>query len=401
MALTSRLLAGCAALALLTGTVSPALADPPHGVTPRAGDVVGAGSDGAVQYLLDQLSRDYDRAHQKAGSLLYSWDATSNGPGPIVTKAGCPAMKRPDGPAAGIAALRAGVTDPAAPADFCLDFAASSAGPGAGDPPCQAGGLCFVALAGDAVTWAARAAASGGSDAPASLTRAQLENIYLCKITNWAQVGGRKAPIRAFLPGAASGTRQSWLTDLGGGVKAIKPGACVRDTVAGNEGVSPVLDSAETIVPYSVGVYLAQAYHDARCAKSSCTGSPACLPKATQNQFGCDEHGVLGLREIGGSKPVLPWPAPRGSCQQCQINPKFAPSFQRVVYLVVRGAATADHIPAYLEPFFAARTAKTPGWVCTSPVAGRAIMAYGFLPLAGLDGRVQTGDTTGCGTPHH
>jgi ABC-type phosphate transport system substrate-binding protein len=399
MGLTSRLLAGCAALALITGTVSPALADPPSGVIPRAGDVVGVGSD-TVQFLLDQLSRDYDKAFPNAASRLYSWDATSSGKSPIVTKAGCQPIKRPDGPSAGIAALRAGVADPAGSSDFCIDFAESSLGPVAGDPPCAAKGLCFVPLAGDAVTWAARATASGGTDAPASLTLAQLRGIYLCKITNWASVGGRKAPIKAFLPETSSGTRQFWLTALGGGVKPIKPGACVRDggnTLADNQGVSSLLNSAEAIVPYSVGVYLAQAYHDARCVKSSCTGSPACKPTAKQNQFGCDEHGVLGLREIGGSKPVLPWPAPRGSCQKCQINPKFARSFQRIVYLVVRRAATADHIPAYLEPFFAARTAKTPGWICSSPVAGNDITAYGFLPLSGTNALA----TTGCGTPHH
>jgi ABC-type phosphate transport system substrate-binding protein len=408
MGLTSRLLAGCAALALIAGAAGPALADPPSGVTPRAGDVAGVGSD-AIQYLLDQLSRDYDKVHPKAPSLLYSWDAANPGTGRpgghIVTKAACTAITRPDGPSAAIAALRAGASDPSGPRDFCIDYAGSSRGPLADDPRCAAGGICFIPLAGDAVTWAARDAASGGTDAPASLTLTQLRDIYLCKITNWAAVGGRKAPIKAFLPRTSSGTRQSWLTALGGGTTPIKPGACVSNvgnTLPDNQGVSSVLDSAETIIPYSAAVYIGQAYHDARCARSSCTGSPACTPTAAQNQFGCDEHGVLGLREIGGSKPILPWPGPRGPCRQCQINPKFAPSFQRIVYIVVRDAATADHIPAYLEPFFAARSAKIQGWTCSSPVAGNDITAYGFLALSGgQDARNQIGLTTECGTPHH
>ena len=71
-----------------------------------------------------------------------------------------------------------------------------------------------------------------------------------------------------------------------------------------------MLDSPDAIVPYSVADYIAQVYHDAPCTKSSCTGSPACKPTGAQNLFGCDEHGVLGLGEIGGDAPVLPWPPP-------------------------------------------------------------------------------------------
>ena len=60
MRLTSKLMAACGALALALAVAAvsagPALADPPAGVIPRAGDVVGVGSD-TIQYLLDQLSR--------------------------------------------------------------------------------------------------------------------------------------------------------------------------------------------------------------------------------------------------------------------------------------------------------------------------------------------------------
>ena len=138
---------------------------------------------------------------------------------------------------------------------------------------------------------------------------AQLKDIYLCKTTNWAKVGGKSAPIKPFLPQPASGLTASWLTALGGGKTPITPGACVSDeggTLQDNQGISAVLDSPNAIVPYSVASYLAQAYHDAPCAKSSCTGSPACKPTGSQNLFGCDEHGVLGLGEIDYKGPGHP-----------------------------------------------------------------------------------------------
>ena len=414
MRLFSNVLGGCAVLALVAVSAVPAvpaLADPPGGATPRPTDVVGVGSD-TSQYLLDQFSHDYNKAHPGASSLLYSWDATNPVTGQagdmIGTKAGCAAIARPDGSSAGISALEANVTDPSAPGDYCVDYAGSSRAPSANDPACGSGGVCFVALAGDAVTWASRDAASGGTDAPASLTPTQLRNIYLCKITNWDKVGGKKAPIQAFLPQASSGTRTSWLTALGGGVTPITPGACVSDaanSLQDNQGISPVLNSPEAIVPYSVADYIAQAYHDAPCANSSCTGSPACAPAGGENLFGCDQHGVLGINEIGGSKPMLPWPPPGSPCSQCKINSRFKPLFQRTIYDVVRYAPTPDNIPAYLEPVFAATTATTPGWACSSPQAQKDITSYGFLTLSGLlammprSGSLASGPQ--CGTPHH
>jgi ABC-type phosphate transport system substrate-binding protein len=403
MRLVGKLLAAGGAVALIAASAVPALADPPHGVTPRPGDVVGVGSD-TIGYLLDQFSHDYNKTHPQAPALLYSWDPV--GPagktgGAIVTKAGCKAIARPDGSSAGIAALEANTIDPADPNDFCVDYAGSSRAATASDPGCAVPGICFVPFASDAVTWAARDAASGGTDAPASLTLAQLKNIYQCKITDWPRVGGKKAPIRPFLPQTSSGTRAFWLTALGGGTP-VKPGSCVSDvsnTLQDNQGTSPALDSPEAIVPYSVADYIAQVYHDAPCTVPSCGGSPACTPAGSENLFGCDQHGVLGIKKIGGTKPVLPWPPPLSPpCLKCKINPNFSKPFQRVVYIVVRAAATHDDIPAYLEPFFAAKTASPPGFVCASPTAQTDITNYGFSAQiwAGRGGR----QLPACGIPH-
>jgi ABC-type phosphate transport system substrate-binding protein len=401
MRLVSKLLAGCAALALIAASTGQVLADPPGGVTPRGSDVVGVGSD-TIGYLLDQFSFDYDSSHPKAASLLYSWDATSPAGGTagavIATKATCKAVVRPDGSLAGIAALTADATQPSDPRNHCVDYAGSSVAPSGAHAPCTVDDICYLPLAGDAVTWASRDAASGGTDAPTSLTPTQLRDIYQCKVTNWAKVGGHPAKIKAFLPQTSSGTRAFWLSALG----LVKPGKCVSDdgdTLQDNEGISPVLDSPEAIVPYSVADYLAQVYRDARCTSSSCTGSPACTPSASQNMFGCDEHGVLGINAIGASKPTLPWPLPKAKCgKPCTINPKFPRTFQRLVYIAVRRASTTDHIPRYLAKFFGPKR----GWTCSSPQATADIEEYGFLVLGDPP---TTSDFPNakplCGTPYH
>jgi hypothetical protein len=53
---------------------------------------------------------------------------------------------------------------------------------------------------------------------------------------------------------------------------------------------------------------------------------------------------------------------------------------------LVRDPATPDHIPAYLEPQFAAASAAVPGWDCSATTAKADLKNYGFLlsPLCGL-----------------
>jgi ABC-type phosphate transport system substrate-binding protein len=113
MRMLSKLLAGTAgALAVTALVAGPAMADPPSGVTPRASDVVGVGSD-TTQFVLDQLSHDYNSTHSTATTKLYSWDAVPQGQ-TITTKKGgvngdC-TMVRPTGSGAGITALEQNAT---------------------------------------------------------------------------------------------------------------------------------------------------------------------------------------------------------------------------------------------------------------------------------------------------
>ena len=202
-------------------------------------------------------------------------------------------------------------------------------------------------------------------------------------VTNWSQVGGKTAPILPFLPQTGSGTRAFFLTALGGGVTPINPGSCVNSTVQENEGIDPQLNSPNAIVPFSVAKYIAETYHSAACINPDCTpvGGVVCNPGTGQNLYGCDEHGVLTLGKITGTAPTKPFPLPAPPAT-VTINTRFNPLFQRTVYDVVRyDATTTDHIPAYLEKFFASSTASTKGWACCSAKAKTDIQNYGFLPI--------------------
>src|SRR5258708_5534129 len=63
------LVVGATAATATAMAVGPALADPPSGVTPKETDVVGVGSD-TIQFVLDQLSFDYNKSHE-------SWSSTN------------------------------------------------------------------------------------------------------------------------------------------------------------------------------------------------------------------------------------------------------------------------------------------------------------------------------------
>ena len=261
---------------------------------------------------------------------------------------------------------------------YCFNYAESARPRASSDPPYGPGGTAFVALAGDAVTWATHAT----TDAPKSLTMAQLNAIYTCTVTNWSQVGGKSAPIHAFLPNPSqSGMAKSFLTIIG----VTTPGSCVNQTVQQNEGIDPLLKDADAIVPYSIAKFIAQRYHSAKCLNSSCTAVSGveCNPAKGQNLFGCDEHGTLKVNSVNGIKPTA------GTAPNVTINSTFGSSpFGNPIYDVVRfSSSTPDNIPSNLEKLFASATAKVKGWACSSKTATTDIKHYGFLtvgPLCGI-----------------
>jgi ABC-type phosphate transport system substrate-binding protein len=424
-----RLMAGAVAAASVTAlTMAPAaMADPPSGKTIHNFDLSGIGAD-TTQSLFDQFSVDYNagqaaahKADSASNPYLYSWDATNPTTQAIgdsvALKKGCAAFARPDGSSAGIVALTTlnksdGTvgTGKNKRQTFCIDYVRSARNRSTTDPPYAAGGIAFITLAGDAVTYATQP----GSAAPKNLTTAQLFDIYTCKDTNWKQVGGKNAPIKAFIPQSGSGIRTSFLSAIGipsGG----SPGTCVSDgatkknpggVLQQNEGTNVLLnkDKPDVIFPFSVGKYLAEVYHSAKCLKHFCqvvtTGAnkgKVCLPSKTQNAFGCDSHGTLVLNSINGTAPTTPFPLPKPSkAKSPVVNKNFTPLFDLTQYIVVpfsSAKGSVNGIAPYLVPFFGPN-----GFVCTSKVAKTDLTNYGFL----VYGKGSAGGhaVTKCGDTH-
>jgi ABC-type phosphate transport system substrate-binding protein len=346
--------------------IAPAVADPINGsgkpVVPKDTDIVAVGAQ-TDQYLFDQLSVDYNKAFPKLAHF-YGWDAL-NAKGVddnIVTKAGAASILRPNGSGAGVTAL---ILNAKAGKHFAIDVARSSSPRSSSNPPKAKGGVVFVALAKDAVTWATNAK----TNAPANLTTADLAAIYNCTKTTWNQVGGKShATIDAQLPQTSSGTRKFFLAEIG----VTAPGSCVNSAKGEsgtvppplgnypeeNEGTNPFLKGRNVIFPYSVGAWIEEVYHSSGKNK---------------NEFGTDNHGTMIVRDLNGTAPTV------GKGVDTTINTRFSPDFIRTLYDVVRWAKTADNIPAYLEPLFASAHAKVKGWICANKEAQQAILNYGFL----------------------
>jgi|HubBroStandDraft_1064217.scaffolds.fasta_scaffold02325_2 ABC-type phosphate transport system substrate-binding protein len=349
---------------------------------PAQNDVVGVGSD-STQNLFYQFSADYD-ASLTAGPHLYSFEATNpftGSPGDlIIAKSGCPKARRPSSSSAGILAAAGGPLALTANlkdgrSHFCTDFARSSLGRDrAIDPAPGRGGIVFITLAKDAIDYATNAV----SNAPANLTTADLAAIYRCTARTWNKVGGKShAEIDAQLPQTFSGTRVFFLKDIG----VTKPGACVDDSKGESpnnlpeedKGVNKYLQGPNVIYPYSIGKYIAEKYHSAKCLNQACTPVNGVICHAFSggtNLFGCDMHGTMVLRDINGTAPY------RRMGHSYSINPGFSRDFIEIAYVVVRWTKdTPSNIPRYLEPLFGAN-----GWVCKSSTAHTDMTDYGFLP---------------------
>jgi hypothetical protein len=213
--------AAAAATTLAVG-LGPALADPPKGVTPKLTDVVGVGSN-TTALVMDAIAAKYDTGLAASKPHLYSWDAVDPVTGavglPIVTKAGCTAIARPDGTGAGVTAL---ATTQVVSGHPCIDYARASSPPSATSPA----DFAWVGYAEDAVTWVTTTKAKG---VPHSLSAAELNKIYSANTgacLTWADVGG-KGPgstdaIVPALPQTSSGTRAFFLAAIG----VVTPGTC-------------------------------------------------------------------------------------------------------------------------------------------------------------------------------
>lgn len=240
------LLGAALAAGVLAATLaSPAAADP----TPQPKDVVGVGSDTsqfALDFLADgvvvggSLTNGYNS--NASGARLVSFDALVPGnTNQIVLKAGTAPINRPNGSGSGKALLYG------AGNNANVNFARSSSGPSSAE---NAAGLWHVPFAVDGL----RLAVASSSNAPASITGAQLVDIYKGNITNWNQIGGQSGVIVPMVPQSGSGTRsffEAQLKALNGNV-AVTYGPSVVDTVQEHD-ASPIAANPNAVAPFSTG----------------------------------------------------------------------------------------------------------------------------------------------------
>ena len=368
----TRLIAGvasvAAAAALVAGTVTAASAatnDPPKGVTPAAYDIVGVGSN-TTQYVMDallgRLQQDGQDSQRRPPALLQLGRAAQGRERPRQLQDHAQGRLHGHRPAErlGRRRHRAGHTQKvkSTAAYQCIDFARSSGGRKPTNPrtsPAASSSSRSPRTRSPGRPFGGK----GGTDAPASLTTAQLKGIFTCTNTNWTQVGGKNGAIKVYLPQAGSGTLSTWEKFMG----ITTLGSCVSQAPEENEGTYAGFNSPNAIFIYSIGAYVAQKYHSAACN--------ARRRPRRQNKFGCNLTGFLAPSKISGVNPL-------SSAKVPTINPKFPAAFWRTVYNVVNyWTGTKDHMSPKVERIFGSRAEK--GYLCTNAGAQTLIKDYGFV----------------------
>jgi len=239
-----KLFAGVAVTALAMSTLAlaatPAFAvytpDPDDSVAaPVDADLVGVGSD-TSQNALFRIAGGWNAT--APASKIATFAATGGGTIPIPNGE----ITRPNGSGAGKGLLY-GAGD-----DTDVDFARSSSAQSGAE---TAAGLQSFPFALDTLKMAVSNNVS--SNAPATLTPAQIVSIYKGDVTNWSQLGGTAGVIAPKIPQAGSGTRSFFTAQLqaaNGGVAVTLAGSVAEvqehdDTTVKND--------ANAIAPFSKG----------------------------------------------------------------------------------------------------------------------------------------------------
>lgn len=201
------------ALALSAGSASAAVDPDDTTFSPVTGDLIGVGSD-TSQHALRLLADGWNAASPAPAFKVASFAAT--GGGTITLPSG--AVARPNGSGAGKSLLYG------AGNNTDIDFARSSSAQNGTE---TSNGLQSFPFALDTLVMAVSNTVP--SNAPTSLTPAQIVDIYKGNITNWNQIsGGSAGTIAPKIPQAGSGTRSffvSQLKTMNGGVDVTLGGA--------------------------------------------------------------------------------------------------------------------------------------------------------------------------------
>lgn len=199
-----------------------------------AADLIGGGSD-TSQTVMKSLADAWNA--KGTAPRIATYAATGGGDIPLPDGTLIP---RPNGSGAGKNLLHGATNVPQ------VDFARSSSGPSTTE---TADGLKNFPFALDTLMMATAPV----SNAPASLTPAQIVGIYKGDITNWSQVGGQNGVIQPMIPQSGSGTRSFFtgeLQKMNGGTAVTLAGHVTN--VQEHED-DPIKDNPNAIAPFSQG----------------------------------------------------------------------------------------------------------------------------------------------------
>jgi ABC-type phosphate transport system substrate-binding protein len=242
-----RLFAGVSTAALVAASLSlaaPAMADPAAGYTPAASDVIGVGSDTsefALNYLADGNAGVAGYNASNPANKLVSWNALAPAGSPAtINLPSNPAASRPNGSGNGKKALYGAGNVPD------VDFARSSS---ALDATEKQAGLQAFPFAKDSLALATAKV----SNAPTSISAADMVRIYSGAVTNWSQLGGAAGAIEPKIPQAGSGTRSFFTAQLqaANGGNAVSLAGTVVEVQEHDP--SQIQNNPNAVAPFSIG----------------------------------------------------------------------------------------------------------------------------------------------------
>ncbi len=261
-------------LALTAVPASAVYTPDPDDTTYRPGvaaDLVGVGSD-TTQRVVKVLADAFNATAPAAKIVSYS--ATGGG---TLVMPDASSITRPVGSGAGKDLLHGVTNDPN------IDFARSSSAQSAGE---TADGLQSFPFAVDTLIMVK--SGSVASHAPASLTVAQLLDIYQGTVTNWNQVGGTAGTIKPLIPQSGSGTLSFFtaqLTAANGGVAPV-----IVATPVTEHDPAPIMNDPDAIAPFSL-------------AKKSTLANPAVV--STEPGFSADRAVYNVVRGADAAKAEI------------------------------------------------------------------------------------------------
>lgn len=243
--------------AAVAGSVVALVASPAHAVytpgpddpsftPPVAADLIGVGSDTtqiAVDHVAEGATVDgeaiagYNASHPNARIASYAATGGNQIPMPDGTE-----INRPNGSGAGKALLYGAGNNPQ------IDFARSSSANSSAE---TTAGLQAFPFALDSLQMAVSDQVE--SNAPDTITPAQIVDIYEGDITNWSAIGGTNGTIAPKIPQAGSGTRSFFtgqLTAMNNGTPVTLAGTVAE---VQEHDATPIQNDPNAIAPFSIG----------------------------------------------------------------------------------------------------------------------------------------------------